>query len=117
METSRKDNPFVHVYAANEDTIAHFRQLIYVSDGDQSSPKELHDGVIMTLMQFRSLMFHLRELDAQFMQGLEMRLTSPCENESKHVGETRTRTDIENLDDDDAPTHKIFKHDQTDATA
>ena len=117
METSRRDNPFVHVYAANEDTIVHIRQLIYVSNGDQSSPRESHDGVVMTLMQFRSLMFHLRALDAQFMQGSEMCLTSSCENESKHVGEKRTRTEIENVDDDDAPAHKIFKHNQTDATA
>ena len=117
METLKRDNPFVHVYAANEDTIVHIRQLIYVSDGDKSSPRESHDGVVMTLMQFRSLMFHLRALDAQFMQGSEMCLTSSCENESKHVGEKRTRTEIENVDDDDAPAHKIFKHDQTDAAA
>ena len=75
METSRRDNnPFVHVYVANEDTILHIRQLIYVGDGDQLSPKESHDGVVMTLMQFRSLMFHLRALDAQFIQGSEMHL-------------------------------------------
>ena len=92
METSRRDNPFVHVYAANEDTIVHIRQLIYVSDGDKSSPRESHDGVVMTLMQFRSLMFHLRALDAQFMQGSEMRLTRSCKNESQHIGEKRTRT-------------------------
>ena len=92
METLRRDNPFVHVYAANEDTIVHIRQLIYVSNGDQSSPRESHDGVVMTLMQFRSLMFHLRALDAQFMQGSEMRLTRSCKNESQHIGEKRTRT-------------------------
>ena len=117
METLKRDNPFVHVYAANEDTIVHIRQLIYASDGDQSSPKESHNGVVMTLMQFRSLMFHLRALDAQFMQGSEMRLTSLCESESQHVGEKRTRVEIENVDDGDVPAHKTFKHDQTDATA
>ena len=68
-----RDNPFVHVYAANEDTIVHIRQLIYTNDGGQSTPRESCDGVVMTLMQFRSLMFHLRALDAQFMQGSEMR--------------------------------------------
>ena len=117
METLRRDNPFVHVYAANEYTIVHIRQLIYASDGDQSSPKESHDGVVMTLMQFGSLMFHLRALDAQFMRGSEMCLTSPCENESKHAGEKRSRTEIENVDDDDAPAHKICKHEQTNGTA
>ena len=48
METLRRNNPFVHVYAANEDTIMNIRQLIYASDGDQSSPKELHNGVIVS---------------------------------------------------------------------
>ena len=91
METSRRDNPFVNMYAANEDTIVHFLQLIYVSDGEQSSPNESHNGVVMTLTQFRSLMFHLRALDAQFMQGLEMRLARSCKNESKHIGEKRVR--------------------------
>ena len=60
-------------------------------------------------------MFHLRALDAQFMQGSEMRLTSPCENESKHVSGKRTWTEIENVDD--VPAHKICKQDQTDAAA
>ena len=117
METSRRDNPFVHVYAANEDTIVHIRQLIYTNDGDQTTLRESHDGVVMTLMQFRSLMFHLRALDAQFMQSSEMRLTSSCENESQHVGEKRARAEIENVDDGDIPAHKTFKHDQTDTTA
>ena len=27
-----RDNPFVHVYAANEDTVVHIRQLIYTND-------------------------------------------------------------------------------------
>ena len=115
METSKRDNPFVYVYAANEDTIVHIRQLIYTNDGGQSTPRESCDGVVMTLMQFRSLMFHLRALDAQFMQGSEMRLTSPCENESKRIGEKRTWSEVEN--DDDAPAHNICKQDQMDAVA
>ena len=50
METLRRDNPFVHVYATNRDTIVHIRQLTHASiGGDQSSPKESHDGVVMTL--------------------------------------------------------------------
>ena len=110
-----RDNPFVHVYAANEDTIVHIRQLIYTNDGGQTTPRESCDGVVMTLMQFRSLMFHLRALDAQFMQGSEMRLTSPCKNESKHIGEKRTWTEVEN--DDVDPARKTCKQDQVDVVA
>ena len=73
METLRRDNPFVYVYAANEDTIVHICKSICASDGDQFSAKESHNEVVMTLMQFRSLMFHLQALDAQFMQGSEKR--------------------------------------------
>ena len=64
MATFKREDPFVHVYAANEDTIIHIRQLIYTNDDDQSTPIQAHDGVMMTLMQFRSLMFHLRALRA-----------------------------------------------------
>ena len=71
MATFKKEDPFVQVYAANENTIVHIGQLIYTNDGDQSASKKAHDGVMMTLMQFRSLMFHLRALDAQFMQALK----------------------------------------------
>ena len=109
-----RDNPFVHVYAANEDTIVHIRQLIYTNDGGHTTPRESCDGVVMTLMQFRSLMFHLRALDAQFMQGSEMRLTSPCENESKRIGKKRTWKEI---DDDDDPAHKTCKQGQADVVA
>ena len=82
IATIKRDDLFVHVYAANEDTTVHIRQLIYTSDGDQSTPKKSHDGVIMTLMQFRSLMFQLRALDAQFVQGSEIPLTVSSEKES-----------------------------------
>ena len=117
MATFKREDPFVHVYAANEDTIIHIRQLIYTNDDDQSAPIQAHDGVMMTLMQFRSLMFHLQALNAQFMKSSETRLTSSCENESQHVGEKRARVEIENVDDGDVPAHKTFKHDQTDTTA
>ena len=46
-----------------------------------------------------------------------MRLTSSCENESQHVDEKQTQTEIENVEDGDVSAHKTFKHDQTDATA
>ena len=55
MAKSRIENPFVHLYAANKDMIVHIRQLMYASDGDQLSPKESQNRVVMTLMQFCSL--------------------------------------------------------------
>ena len=70
MTTVRRESPFVQVYAANENTVVHIRQLIYNSN-DQATPGESSDGVVMTLMQFRSLMFHSRALDAQFTQGVD----------------------------------------------
>ena len=108
-----RDNPFVHVYAANEDTVVHIRQLIYTNDDGHTTPRESCDGVVMTLMQFRSLMFHLRALDAQFMQSSEIRLSSPCENESKRIVEKRTWTEVEN----DTPARKTCKKDQADVVA
>ena len=94
-----RDNPFVHVYAANEDTIVHIRQLIYTNDGGHTTPRESCDGVVMTLMQIRSLMFHLRALDAQFMQGSEIQLNTPCEKDPQTntvtVGEKRTQTEMD----------------------
>ena len=47
MATFKREDPFVHVYAANEDTIIHIRQLIYTNDDDQSAPIQAHDGVMM----------------------------------------------------------------------
>ena len=128
MATSQRDASFVHVYAANEDTIVHIRQLIY-TDSDQTTPTESRDGVVMTLMQFRSLMFHLRALDAQFMQGSEIQLpTSHDEEHQSHdnstrIGEKRTWIEMNNDDDDvletNPTTDKIVKQygdEQTDNT-
>ena len=70
MTTVRRERPFVQVYAANEKTIVHIRQLVR-SNMNEIAPFESKDGIVMTLMQFRSLMFHLRALDAQFTQGIE----------------------------------------------
>ena len=70
MMTVRRESPFVQVSAANENTIVYIRQLIYYNN-DQATPSESSDWVVMTLMQFRSLMFHLRALDAQFTQGVD----------------------------------------------
>ena len=73
----RQESPKVHVYTTENDAIVHIRQLIYTDD-DQTSFKESHDGVKMTLMQFRSLMFHLRALDMQFTQNSENKVTTTC---------------------------------------
>ena len=98
MAKFRGEDPFVQVYAANEDTIIHIRQLIYTNDDDQSAPIQAHDGVMMTLMQFRSLMFHLRALDAQFMQASEIQLENTCNTESQNnrIDEKQTWTKIDN---------------------
>ena len=56
MATLRRESPTVHVCTSGSDAIVHIRQLIYTDD-DETSFKESHDGVKMTLMQFRSLMF------------------------------------------------------------
>ena len=63
----RQDGPFVRISTANEDTFIHIRQFVY-SDYDEGSPPM---EIKMTLMQFRSLMFHLRALDSQFTQRIE----------------------------------------------
>ena len=59
MATLRRENPTVPVYTTENDAIFHIRQLIYTDD-DQTSFKESQDGVKMTLMEFHSLIFHLR---------------------------------------------------------
>ena len=106
MATSQRDAPFVHVYAANKDTIVHIRQLIY-TDSHQTTPRELRDRVVMTSMQFRSLRFHLRALEAQFMQGSDIQLPIPYDEEhqihdnSTRIGEKRIWIEMNNDDDDD----------------
>ena len=117
IATFKRDSPFVQVYAANEDTIVHIRQLIYTTD-DESIPKESHDGLVMTLMQFRSLMFHLRALDAQFMQSSGVQLHNLCEKKSQidtvTVGKKRTWTE---MDDSNVSIDKKVRHEQTDTIA
>ena len=66
-----RDSPFVQVYTTNDDTFVHIRQLIYSRYDGEANPSESQDGVMMTLIQFRSLMFHLRALDSQFTQRVE----------------------------------------------
>ena len=69
----RRKSPYVQVKTkANEETIVHIRQFVYTDNSNSSSLRESTDGVMMTLMQFRSLMFHLRALDAQFTQGVPL---------------------------------------------
>lgn len=65
----RRDNPFVNVFVGGggvQETCVHIRQLIYADEHASTTPSESQNGVIVTLEQFRSLMFHLRALDAQF---------------------------------------------------
>ena len=70
MAHLRRKSPYVQVkIKANEETIVHIRQFVYTDSSNSSSLRESTDGLMMTLMQFRSLMFHLRALDAQFTQG------------------------------------------------
>ena len=69
MATLRQENPKIHVCTSGSEAIVHIHQFIYTDD-DQTSFKGSQDGVKMTLMQFRSLMFHLRALDMQFTQKL-----------------------------------------------
>ena len=59
------------MYTSDADTLVHIRQFIYSSYDGESMPSESQDGVMMTLMQFRSLMLHLRALDSQFTQRAE----------------------------------------------
>ena len=93
MATLRRESPTVHVCTSGSDAIVHIRQLIYTDD-DQTSFKESQDGVKMTLMQFRSLMFHLRALDMQFTQNSVNKLTTSSSeippSSSSGVGKKRT---------------------------
>ena len=66
----RRDEAFIHVYVAGDDTIVHIRQLIFIGD-NQEIASESQNGVVLNLTQFQSLMFHLRALDTQFTQGSE----------------------------------------------
>ena len=66
----RRDEAFIHVYVAGDDTIVHIRQLIFTGD-NQEIASESQNGVVLNLTQFQSLMFHLRALDTQFTQGSE----------------------------------------------
>ena len=111
MITVRRESPFVQVYAANENTVVHIRQLIH-NNNDQATPSESSDGVVMTLMQFRSLMFHLRALDAQFTQGVDFTQDEEKNNDgdenlyAKNIGEKRSWNDAIGNDDEEAtPMH------------
>ena len=85
----RRESPFVQVYTSDADTFVHIRQFIYSSYDGESMPSESQDGVMMTLMQFRSLMFHLRALDSQFTQRAET--TNAVKEEECINDDTMTR--------------------------
>ena len=61
----KRSLPYVKFYESNEDTFVLIRQFVYSDYNEGSPPTEIK----MTLLQFRSLMFHLRALDSQFTQG------------------------------------------------
>ena len=53
-------------------TFVHIRQFIYSTNGGgEATVSETQDGIMMSLMEFRSLMFQLRALDLQFTQRVE----------------------------------------------
>ena len=62
-----RDNPFVNVYVGGENTLVYIRQFVHTDEN--ATLCDSRDGVLMTLLQFRSIMFHLRALDAQFTNG------------------------------------------------
>ena len=93
MTHLRRKSPYVQVKTkANEETIVHIRQFVYTDSSNNASLRESTDGVMMTLMQFRSLMFHLRALDAQFTQGAPLNADT---NDNKAViGAKRSWTEM-----------------------
>lgn len=93
MTHLRRKSPYVQVKTkANEETIVHIRQFVYTDSSNSSSLRESTDGVMMTLMQFRSLMFHLRALDSQFTQGVPLNADT---NDNKAViGAKRSWTEM-----------------------
>ena len=93
MTHLRRKSPYVQVKTkANEETIVHIRQFVYTDSSNSSSLRKSTDGVMMTLMQFRSLMFHLRALDAQFTQGVPLNADT---NDNKAViGTKRSWTEM-----------------------
>ena len=106
----QRDSPFVQVYTTNEDTFVRIRQLVYAGGDDgETTPNESQDGVMMSLIQFRSLMFHLRALDAQFTQRVEMNSTVKEESNNenndniKSIGTKRTWNECEN--EEHSPSH------------
>ena len=66
MGNFQRKSPYVQVKTkANGDTIVHIRQFVYTNDSHNSLVRE-------STVQFRSLFFHLRALDAQFTQGMSL---------------------------------------------
>ena len=61
----------MQVYMGSNDTFVHIRQLIYSTNGGEATVSETQESVMMSLMEFRSLMFQLRALDSQLTQRVE----------------------------------------------
>ena len=110
----QRDSPFVQVYTTNEDTFVRIRQLVYAGgDGGETTPNESQDGVMMSLIQFRSLMFHLRALDTQFTQHVEMNSTVKEESNNenndniKSIGTKRTWKEREDEEKNNTLRHMM----------
>ena len=96
-----RGSPSVQVYTSSDDTFVHIRQLIYSTNGGgEATVSETQDGIMMSLMEFRSLMFQLRALDLQFTQRVET--TSVVQesaeqkfDQTKSVGMKRTWDECE----------------------
>ena len=91
----------MQVYMGSNDTFVHIRQLIYSTNvGGEATVSETQDGVMMSLMEFRSLMFQLRALDSQFTQRVEttnvvQELTEQNVGQTKNAGMKRTWDECE----------------------
>ena len=96
-----RGSPSVQVYTSSDDTFVHIRQFIYSTNGGgEATVSETQDGIMMSLMEFRSLMFQLRALDLQFTQRVET--TSVVQesaeqkvDQTKSVGMKRTWDECE----------------------
>ena len=101
----KRDAPLVNVYVG-KDTFVHIRQLVYDTSERDDPPRESRDGVRMSLMQFRSLMFHLRTLDAQF--------THSVDEDTKDVASTMVEEEDEDAHDGQQHVERIDTHDGLD---
>lgn len=106
MATTR-DAPFVNVYAADADTIVQIRQFVRTAPCTASTAAE--DGIVMTMLQFRSLMFHLKALDVSFTDNGHEEATkdndiASCDEPTVKVAMTQTENAVANSGNDEDET-------------